>query len=127
MESNNLIKFTNFKVDKNGKIENILEDVQPFDEDNWVDGSIKKHIYCVATGRDYDIVGYVVAEDNDTAKQKAIELELVSPDMVRFLRVDKLLKKYHKSEHSKRKLEAAKSYSIYKYLVESFQELKKNK
>jgi len=71
----------------------IFEDIE-INDDFWEDEDIKddrpQYIYTVAIGRDYDIIGYILAPDRETAKQKALDMKLTKPDMAIFLRADRI-------------------------------------
>jgi len=109
-----------FKVPNKPQV--VPNGISAFDEE-W--DNIPQYIYKVGTGRDFDLEGYVVAEDSEMAKEKAIEMEMVTTDMVKFLRVSKVLDKHHSGELRRRKMEAGKTYTIYKHLNKAIEDWKK--
>ena len=96
---------------------------EPFYDDNWE--KPEKHIYTIALGRDYDIVGYVVAYDKEDAKQKSLDNGMVEKDMSRFIRADVLEDKYVNNTLKRRKTEAMNANAIYESLLNSINDLNK--
>ena len=99
----------------------------------------EKYIYSIGTSRDYDLVGYVIAENRNDAIQIAKDKEMVTVDMNRYLRSNRVRygksvfsdkpalteKEGYEKELRKTKFKSDKSYHIYKTMLESINEWKK--
>jgi len=112
-----------FEISKNEPGEK--EEIGLFDEDDWEKDIIEPvYIYTIATGRDYDIVGYVVAEDEDRAKLKAREMGMVPRELFRFLRADRL--ENVQATRRRKVQDVQNNQRILNYLDSAIRDLEKN-
>ncbi|MCB1712728.1 MAG: hypothetical protein KDH96_09720 [Candidatus Riesia sp.] len=116
-----------------------FENVDPFGEEEWED--VKRYIYKIGTGRDFDLVGYVLASSEQEAIQLSKDRKMVPEKLYRFLRAVKVRhsgsifsdKKTYTEEEGYEKelryrLKDLKSAKLaYDSLKESIEEWRKNK
>jgi len=124
--TNNTFKTHFSVVEETIKTDDIIPNDSLFDED-WDELDSVDHIYTVATGRDYDIHGYVIATDDESAKLKSISDGICPSHLKNYLRVDELDPKRYNITLSRSKMEAGRTYLIYNTLQNSINDIKKNK
>ena len=120
MSIDSFIKY--FEIPEEEKKVTDKEEIDPFGEDEWDDIEEPKFIFIIALGRDYDKVGYVVAEDVERAKEKARYSGMVNRDMHRFIRADKL--KDVRRERVRKMTTLNKAQQMLDYLDQAIEDIK---
>jgi len=109
--------------------ENKKSEIDSAFDDNW--DIADKYIYSIGIGKDFDIIGYVIAEDEKSAIKNAIIKKIVNKVDIQFLKAIKLEydnstdEKSYMIELKKRLHEKNKAISIYNSLHRSFVKWKK--